>query len=464
MAERGEPEDVPLERLQLNLSNPRFEDMDGRDEAIVSLLQNEQIVELARDIVDLGGINPLERLAVFPLEGSGDGHDLQYTTAEGNRRLCALILIDDPEAVPADMPNRARYVRTFNGLSTKIDPIEMVPCQVFEEIDETRPWLERLHNGARDGTGRRRWSPEQQARNTSNRTNRGATQLRDLGISLDIINADALARTTTTQQRFISNMRFRQAMGLVRLETGLLERTSCWSDFVIMLTKFLEDVADGTVNSRSHNRREDIDAYAQSLEELDGLERRNVPQGPLEQREDENGDDGESEDQDQNETDDEDVDDDEEDASGDGKEDEGGRPRRRTAIGKDDEILASLHRLGNDKLIDLYTSLAAVRAPQHSLLAVIGCWSFFEVLTRAHGRGNNTEFKGYINGIVGRLGVDQPEKAARNLSLDWIQNGGNVTKHDWQAAGYDHKQLFNAFDALKPVIVALADDLADRRI
>ena len=193
MAERGEPEDIPLERLQLNLSNPRFEDMDGRDEAIVALLQNEQVVELARDIIELGGINPLERLAVFPLEGSGDGDDRQYTTAEGNRRLCALILIDDPEAVPAEMPNRARYVRTFNALSAKIDPIEMVPCQVFEDIDETRPWLERLHNGARDGTGRRRWSPEQQARNTSNRTNKGATQLRDLGISLGIIDADAVS-------------------------------------------------------------------------------------------------------------------------------------------------------------------------------------------------------------------------------------------------------------------------------
>jgi hypothetical protein len=251
-------------------------------------------------------------------------------------------------------------------------------------------------------------------------------------------------------------------MGIVRLENGQLERTSCWPDFVIKLTKFLGDVADGTVNSRSHNRREDIDIYAQSLEELEGLERRNVPQGPLEQRDDEKEED-ESDDEDQTGNDDEDVDDDEEGENDDDNDEDGGRKHRRSAIGKDDEILASLHRLGNEKLIDLYMSLAAVRVPQHALLAVIGCWSFFEVLTRAHAGEDKSDFKAYINKVVGRLGVDQPERKARNMSLDWIQIGGNVTKHDWQTATYDHKQLFNAFDTLKPIIVALLDDLADRR-
>lgn len=470
MAERGESRDIALERLQLNLSNPRFEDMDGRDEAMIALLQNEQIVELARDIVDLGGINPLERLAVYPLEGTGDGEDQQYVTAEGNRRLCALLLIDDPGAVPADMPNRARYVRTFTALSQQIDPFLIVPCQIFFDINETRPWLERLHNGARDGTGRRRWTPEQQARNTSNRTNRAATQLRDLGIALGIVEPEALARTTTTQQRFISNPRFRQALGLVRLEDGRLERTNGWNDFVAMLTKFLSDIVDGTVNSRSHNARRDIEEYAQSLEELDGLERRRVQQGPLEQQPHEKGDnqqqdiagdrqDEEPENLDVDVEDDEDVDELDD-------EDRESHQRRRTrrSVGVDDEVLAALHRVGTQKLIDLYTSFATVRAPQHALLSVVGCWSFFEALTRAHGRNENTEFSGYINGVVGRLGVDaQPTRGARNLMLTWIANGGNVTKHDWQAAAYDHSQLCNAVDTLKPIIVALADDIADRQ-
>lgn len=479
MIARGELQDISLERLQLNLSNPRHEEVESRDEAMISLLQNEQIIELARDIVALGGINPMERMGVFPIEGTGDGEEAFYATAEGNRRLCALLLLDDPEAVPTAMSNRARYVRTLNQLSQQIDPILEVPCVVFESMDAARPWLERLHNGARDGTGRRRWTPEQQARNTGDRTNRAATQLRDLAIELGIVSADDLARTTTTQQRFISNGRFRQAMGLVRLEDGSLERTSCWPDFLIMLKQFMSDIADGMINSRSHNNRADIETYAQQLEALDGLQRRNVPQGPLELGQDEasgndvgrpsaGGNDGRREDGD-NEDGGGNA---SEDAESSAPEDEGGegenlgpRPKARTTINVDDEIMASLHRLRNQKLIDLYQSLGTVRLSQHTLLAVIGCWSFFESMTMAHGRKSGTEFVGYINGAVKALGVDtEPTKNVRQAMLGWIQVGGNITKHDWQAAAYDPKQLCNAMDTLKPIIVAMLDDISDRAI
>jgi len=467
MAARGEPREIQMERLQLNLSNPRHEDVETRDEAMIDLLLSEQIVELARDIVRLGGINPMERLGVFAVEGTGNGEEQFYAAAEGNRRLCALMLLDDPEAVPAEMTNRARYVRTFNQLSQQIDPIVQVPCVVFDNMDAARPWLERLHNGARDGTGRRRWTPEQQARSTSDRTNRAATQLRDLAIRLGLVTADQLSRTTTTQQRFISNARFRQAMGLVRLNDGSLERTRCWPDFLLMLRRFMTDIANGAINSRSHNSRAQIEAYAEQIEAMDGLELCNVRQGELGQRADEIQADAEDEtDETSHEREQgEESEDDAVDPGADDDADDDARPRRarRTAINLDDEIVAALHRLDNQKLIDLYASFATVRLPQHSLLAVIGCWSFFECLTRAHGRNDRTEFKGYINGLVGRLGVDgNPARNSRNLSLDWIHAGGNVTKHDWQTATYDHAQLCNAMDTLKPIIVAIIEDLADR--
>lgn len=468
MAEFGTPLDIPLERLQLNLANPRHEEVDDRDSAMIELLQNEQVLELARDIVALGGINPLERMGVFPLEGTENNSEPFYTAAEGNRRLCALLLLDDPEAVPAAMPNRARYVRSFGQLAAHLPPIDEVPCVVFNTMDEARPWLERLHNGARDGTGRRRWTPEQQARNTNDRTNRAATQLRDLAIELGIVTADRLARTTTTQQRFISNERFRQALGVTRLADGSLQRVSCWNDFVKMLERFIADIVAGRINSRSHNTRAQIEAYAQELEQLEGLERRNVVEGPLEQRPnelqgaseenvaqrdeqvqgDEVDDDGDSEDETEEEN------------GGGGRE---GRRRARYTIGEKDEVVAALHRLGNQKLTDLYLSLASVRLPRHTLLAIIGCWSFLECLTRANGRGENEAFDAYINRRVGQLGVEaRPDRRVRRMALEWIRDGGNITKHDWQSAAYDTQQLINFMDALTPIIVALIDDTADQ--
>jgi len=467
MTARGEPHEIPLERLQLNLSNPRHEEVEARDEAMIELLSSEQIVELARDIAGLGGINPMERLGVFPVEGTGNDEEQFYAAAEGNRRLCALMLLDDPEAVPAEMPNRARYVRTFNKLSQQIDPITQVPCVVFENMDAARPWLERLHNGARDGTGRRRWTPEQQARNTSDQTNRAATQLRDLAIELGLVTANQLSRTTTTQQRFISNARFRQAMGLVRLNDGSLERTRCWPDFLLMLRQFMTDIATGAINSRSHNSRTEIEAYAQQIEAMNGLELRNVRQGELGQREDEI----------QSGAEDETDESGHEPGNGEGTEDgvvnpgaddnaddnARHRPAKRTAINQDDEIVAALHRLGNQKLIDLYASFATVRLPQHALLAVIGCWSFFECMVAAHGYEGN-DFTSYINRIVGNLGVSStPKPKARKYQLDWISKSGNITKHDWQTATYDHAQLCNAMDTLKPIVVAMIEDIADQK-
>lgn len=96
MADFGSARDIPLDRLQLNLANPRHDEVEGRDEAMIELLANEQVLELARDIASVGGINPLERLGVFPLEGTeGEGEPF-YAAAEGNRRLTALLLLEDP--------------------------------------------------------------------------------------------------------------------------------------------------------------------------------------------------------------------------------------------------------------------------------------------------------------------------------------------------------------------------------
>lgn len=483
MTEFGTPEDIPLERLQLNLANPRHEEVDDRDSAMVQLLQNEQVLELARDIVALGGINPLERMGVYPLEGTEDDDEPLYTAAEGNRRLCALILLDDPDAIPADMPNRTRYVRSFNQLASRIPPIETVPCVIFPDLNAARPWLERLHNGARDGTGRRRWTPEQQARNTNDRTNRAATQLRDLAIALGLVTPAQLSRTTTTQQRFISNERFRQALGIVKMPDGSLQRVSCWNDFNLMLSRFIADVVSGGINSRSHNSSAQIEAYAQNLESLEGLRRRTVVQGPLEQRPGEanpgeedtsesadsgeaghgpaGGDSGTGSERGASDTGDEG----EEPGDDDDEGGDGGSVRRppRAVIGQQDEIMAALHRLNNQKLTDLYTSLATVRHPKHTLLAIIGCWSFLECLTRANGRAEATAFDAYINGKVRDLGVEaRPDRRVRRMALEWIRDGGNITKHDWQTAGYDYRQLFNFMDALTPIIVALIDDTADQ--
>src|SRR4051794_5770659 len=88
---------VAVGRIFLALENPRHEPFETEAQVIDYLCEKEDVYPLARDIAK-HGLNPLERLALIELKkrqkGSGPAN---YYAAEGNRRICALKLLDDPE-------------------------------------------------------------------------------------------------------------------------------------------------------------------------------------------------------------------------------------------------------------------------------------------------------------------------------------------------------------------------------
>ena len=68
-------------------------------EVIEYLCRHEQVYSLARDIAKIG-INPLEIFAVTPADKKS-GRNQSFIVAEGNRRMCALKLLADPDLAPA---------------------------------------------------------------------------------------------------------------------------------------------------------------------------------------------------------------------------------------------------------------------------------------------------------------------------------------------------------------------------
>ena len=94
---------VKVDRLFLATDNPRHDEVDDEGEAIGLLCRSENIEELARDIVKYGS-NPAERLIVFPVDPAVDVAQLSdkttFIVAEGNRRVCALKLLHDPDLAP----------------------------------------------------------------------------------------------------------------------------------------------------------------------------------------------------------------------------------------------------------------------------------------------------------------------------------------------------------------------------
>ena len=104
---------IDVERIFLDLENPRHEPFENQDDVIEYLCHDERVLDLARDIVS-NGLNPLE---LFALVAEGD--DIYYA-AEGNRRLCAIKLLNDPDLAPADQR------KDFERVSQSWSPIGTV--------------------------------------------------------------------------------------------------------------------------------------------------------------------------------------------------------------------------------------------------------------------------------------------------------------------------------------------------
>ena len=117
---------IDVDRAFLDLRNPRHEPFEDQDEAIEYLCREEQVLPLAQDIAE-HGLNPLE---LFALIADGDN---AYFSAEGNRRLCALKLLNDPDLSPANQ--RSDFEETTSGWS----PIKQLSAIVFKDREEITP-------------------------------------------------------------------------------------------------------------------------------------------------------------------------------------------------------------------------------------------------------------------------------------------------------------------------------------
>ena len=195
--------------LLLNRENPRHDPKRNQPEIIEYLLEDEQVYNVARHI-SANGVNPLELVAVFADE---DGN---LIVAEGNRRVCALQLLLDPEKAPDDQKARFRALRKAGHYPDQVLTAE------FSDYELARPWLKILHDGEQDGVGRRRWRTEQKAR-FSQRSNTStlAVKLLDYAIESGIISKeekDSLSLTTMT--RYLENPKVRGAMGISTTPTN----------------------------------------------------------------------------------------------------------------------------------------------------------------------------------------------------------------------------------------------------
>jgi len=413
---------VSVDRVFLDLSNPRHEPYKNEAEVIEYLCQDEYVYELAKDIVKMGSLNPLELFALIPLNNKKGSHSA-FVVAEGNRRMCAIKLLNDPELAPAKLR------KDFKKIAEQSSKISEILGVVFEDKDQVDAWLERIHGGVQGGIGRKPWSTDQKTRHLGDNKNLLAQTVLDYAEKNGFISTEARKGKLTTAQRYLGNAILREAMGIDGSAPQDISRNRPKQDFDLLLKKFVSDLIDGTVSSRSNS--DDIKKYSRALAATEGLTGKRGAAESLAT------------------------------SSGSKKRKKRpSKPEKQKHLPYEEEILNKLKVIPSYKLERIYYSLCDISLEHHTPLISVGVWAFFECLTALCGRNSSTSFLDYLSkDRLNKLGfTDREDVKSLRQALERISEHGNTTKHHEKAANFNGPQLANDMDLLKEVICRLANE------
>ncbi|HAL37816.1 MAG TPA: hypothetical protein DCP03_06725 [Polaromonas sp.] len=254
-------QDIALSKIYLDNENPRHNPISNEIEIIKHLLQTEDVKPLARDIADAGSTSPLELIALVPHSKVKN----TYIPAEGNRRVCALKLLADPQK--ADTEANKKY---FQGLKAGMsNPIKTVSAVVFQDKDAARRWVSLRHEGLQGGVGTKPWNPQQTERFSrqgggKSNPNTLASLLVDYVREHGLLSSEQLnAVSITTLTRYLSNPVFRDTLGLV--DNRSLKINVPVDEFRSAVRRFLEDTVNPSSGVSSRTSVAERRDYAHKL-------------------------------------------------------------------------------------------------------------------------------------------------------------------------------------------------------
>lgn len=196
-------ESVPINIILLSDDNPRLDKSFGEDEVISKMLldQNEKLYELANDICEFG-FNPLDTIGVYKSEK----YDGFYEVGEGNRRICVLKLLINPERI-RDI-NTGVYTK-FKRLSDRFDAPNNVDVVVFNDESELKHWMEIRHMGEQGGKGISKWNSVQKMRFQRSQTGSDALlDFWDWMIDHEVLTHAEIRRVTKTNWQRVLRERY----------------------------------------------------------------------------------------------------------------------------------------------------------------------------------------------------------------------------------------------------------------
>jgi hypothetical protein len=425
------PESIEVDRIFLYEENPRHEPINSEPEIIEHLCKDEQVFNLARSISE-AGTNPLQLLGVVQIPGSGAAATKKsYAVWDGNRRVCAIKLLNDPDLAP---PHLRKDFARLAADSAQV-PIRKINCIVFDDNDDLNFWMGIIHDGAQAGVGQKDWDAQQKARFFGSNRNRAGLAVLDAAEAMNLITKEERQGKLTTVQRFVNRGVLKEALGL---DTSNLENITFnrpLEDFQKQLSIFINDLREG-VKVTSRKNQGQIDAYGRTLarnpditgERIEPLSLKSATAAKLK------------------------------------RSTQRKQPRKQTHLEYDKALATALETIRSNKLENLYYSICEVRL-EHTPLLTIGLWAFIESLGALAGKNENTDFVSFFSGQrLGDLGFAGGKKAGPiREALTRIQRNGNATKHHEIAATFDGAQLTNDLATITPLLTKVAESIASKK-
>lgn len=427
---------IQLDKIFLDLKNPRHIPYQSEVETIKYLCENEDIFNLAKDIA-LYGLNPLENLAVVKDDKTGT-----YVVAEGNRRLCAIKLLNDPYRAPQ------KFQKKFLELSSNWENISELEVIVIEDEENVDLWLTRIHAGQQQGIGRRQWDSEQKTRHFGDSKNTLAQLLLDYAEKEGLLTTDTRRGKLSVVQRFLTNHDFKNLIGI----SNKIEEFNPSEINMEYFTIFINDVAKGKIDTRTHSTSEQIREYVQfNKNNEDSSKSDDVNNSTCESSYsiDDKIDDGTNIIQNNLEN------------IAEKPQSEPIKnisPKPRTKLVNSKDLMDKLKLLNNYKLSKIYYSLNEISVQKHPDLITVGIWSFLESLTFLHGRDGG-ELSAYINNKFSSLGFDSKKHKAIKEAVQRFHESGNTTKHHPTAANFNYEQIINDFEVITPLLIAIINNI-----
>ena len=143
---------IKIEKLLINLKNPRFPPTRSQSEARNKMISEKgnEMKKLAEDI-SKNGISPVKRFIVVK-KGK------KFYPMDGNRRLIALKLLKNPKLAPKKLQ---KYFKVLNE-NAKIP--NDVSCVIFDDAEKARRWVILEHYGKMGGVGTVTWDAMEKRR------------------------------------------------------------------------------------------------------------------------------------------------------------------------------------------------------------------------------------------------------------------------------------------------------------